>query len=112
MSQRKKINSSRVNLTISLVFHIVAIGALFFFAGREGMLGKRLKEITVSIAPKEKKPEPAKPKAAEPKPEREAEVQEAQVQPRGTRDLDGFIHRERIARPAGGCPAGSALPGA
>ncbi len=67
MSQRKKVNSPRVNLIISLVFHTIAIGALFFFAGREGMLGKRLKEITVSIAPKEKKPEPVKPKPPEPK---------------------------------------------
>jgi outer membrane biosynthesis protein TonB len=67
MRQRKKVNSPRVNLIISLVFHSLAIGALFFFAGREGMLGKRLKQITVSIAPKEKKPEPPKPKPAEPK---------------------------------------------
>jgi outer membrane biosynthesis protein TonB len=67
MSRRKKVNSPRVNLVISLVFHSIAIGAIFFFAGREGMLGKRLKEITVSIAPKEKKPEPPKPKPVEPK---------------------------------------------
>jgi hypothetical protein len=67
MNQRKKVNSPRVNLIISVVFHTFAIGAIFFFAGREGMLGKRLKEITVSIAPKEKKPEPAKPKPVEPK---------------------------------------------
>jgi outer membrane biosynthesis protein TonB len=67
MSQRKKVNSPKVNLTISLVFHGLVIAALFFFASREGMLGKRLKEITVSIAPKEKKPEVPKPKTAEPK---------------------------------------------
>ena len=56
--KHKRVNSPRVNLIISLVFHSVAIGALFFFAGREGMLGKKVKEITVSIAPKQKKPEP------------------------------------------------------
>ena len=67
MSKRKKINSAKVNLAISVVFHTLALGAIFFFAGREGMLGKKLKQITVSIAPKEKKPEPAKPKPAEPK---------------------------------------------
>ena len=67
MSRRKKTNSAKVNLIISLTFHSLAIGALFFFAGREGMLGKRLKEITVSLAPKEKKPELPKPKLAEPK---------------------------------------------
>jgi TonB family protein len=67
MSQRKKVNSPRVNLIISMGFHTVAIGAIFFFAGREGMLGKRVKQLTVSIAPKQKKPEPEKPKPAEPK---------------------------------------------
>ena len=69
MIQRKKINSSKVNLTISLVFHSIIIVAAFFFAAREGMLGKKLKEITVTMVPKEKKPEPPKEKPAEPKPE-------------------------------------------
>lgn len=67
MSQRKKRNSSKVNLTISAIFHSLLILAVFFFAAREGMLGKKLKEITVTMVPKEKKPEPPKPKPAEPK---------------------------------------------
>jgi protein TonB len=66
---RKKRNDSKVNLTISIVFHTLLIGAIFFLAAREGMLGKKLKEITVTLAPKEKKPEPPKEKPAEPKPE-------------------------------------------
>lgn len=66
---RKKRNDSKVNLTISIIFHTLMIGAIFFFAAREGMLGKKLKEITVTLAPKEKKPEPPKEKPAEPKPE-------------------------------------------
>jgi TonB family protein len=69
MMQRKKRNSSRVNLIVSVVFHTVAIGALFFFAAREGMLGKKLKQLTVTMVPKEKKPEPPKEKPPEPKPE-------------------------------------------
>jgi len=69
MIQRKKVNSSKVNLTISLVFHSVLIALAFFFAAREGMLGKKLKEITVTIAPKEKKPEPPKQQPAEAKTE-------------------------------------------
>jgi TonB family protein len=41
--------------------------AIIFLAAREGMLGKKLKEITVTMAPKEKKPEPPKEKPPEPK---------------------------------------------
>jgi protein TonB len=67
MIQRRKRNSSRVNLTISVVVHSLLIFAVFFFAAREGMLGKKLREITVTMVPKEKKPEPPKEKPAEPK---------------------------------------------
>jgi protein TonB len=69
MIQRRKRNSSKINLTISLVFHSVLILAVFFFAAREGMLGKKLKQITVTMVPKEKKPEPPKEKPPEPKAE-------------------------------------------
>jgi len=69
MIQRRKRNSSKINLTISLVFHGLIIVVAFFFAAREGMLGKKLKQITVTMVPKEKKPEPPKEKPEEPKPE-------------------------------------------
>jgi TonB family protein len=65
--QRRKRNSSRVNLTISAIFHTVLIGAVVFFAAREGILGNKLKQITVTMVPKEKKPEPPKEKPPEPK---------------------------------------------
>ncbi len=64
---RQKRNSSKVYLTISVIFHTLLIGSLFFLAAREGMLGKRFKEFTVTLAPKEKKPEPPKAKPVEPK---------------------------------------------
>jgi TonB family protein len=67
MQQRRKRNSSKVNLTISLVVHSVLVIGLIIFAAREGMLGKRLKEISVTLAPKEKKPEPPKEKPPVPK---------------------------------------------
>jgi TonB family protein len=69
MIQRKKRNSSKINLVISMVFHGTLIFAVFFFAAREGILGKKLKQLTVVMVPKEKKPEPPKPKPEEPKPE-------------------------------------------
>jgi hypothetical protein len=67
MIQRKKRNSSKVNLSISLVFHVLLIAAAGFFAAREGILGKKLKELTVTMVPKEKPPEPPKQKEPEPK---------------------------------------------
>jgi len=67
MIQRKKRNSSKVNLVFSIVFHSALVLAMVFFAAREGILGKKLKEITVTMVPKEKKPEPPKEKPVAPK---------------------------------------------
>jgi hypothetical protein len=46
---RKRRNSSRVNLLISLVFHGAIVLALVYFAAREGLLGKQLRKIAVEI---------------------------------------------------------------
>ena len=69
IQQRKKHNSSKVNLTISFIFHSILILVIFFFAAREGLVGKKLKQLAVTMVPKEKKPEPPKEKAPEPKAE-------------------------------------------
>jgi len=69
MIHKKKKNSSKVNLTISTIVHSALVGALVFFAAKEGLLGKKLKQLTVTMVPKEKKPEPPKEKAPEPKTE-------------------------------------------
>src|SRR5213596_205615 len=55
---RKK-NSPKVNLTISIVIH--ALGA--YWAAHEGVLGKKLQELSVGLLPKEKKVEPKKEEA-------------------------------------------------
>jgi hypothetical protein len=67
MIPRKKRNSSKVNLTISIVFHTAVVLAMVYLAARQGILGAKLKEITVTLAPKEKKPEPPKEKPPVPK---------------------------------------------
>ena len=68
---RKKKNSSKVNLTISFVVHTVLVVALFYFAAREGLLGKKIQhKITAEIVkekPPEKPKEPEKPKIEPPK---------------------------------------------
>ncbi len=62
---RKKRNSSKVNLAISLGFHTILLAALFYFAAREGLLGKKIQKISVEMV-KEKQPEKAKEKPKEP----------------------------------------------
>ena len=75
---KKPKNSSKANLVISAIFHAILIGAAFYFAARTGMLGEKIKSITVTREEKpkekpkepEKKPEPPKetPKVETPKP--------------------------------------------
>ncbi|HEX4644534.1 MAG TPA: TonB family protein [Verrucomicrobiae bacterium] len=74
--QRRKKNSPKVNLTFSLVFHGLIVGLILFWAAHEGVLGKKLKEITVAIVPKEKKPEPEKPPPKIEPPKEEPKVQD------------------------------------
>jgi TonB family protein len=74
---RKKRNSSKVNLMISLAFHALLVIVVLYFAARSGLLGKQLKKITVTMEkekPPVKPPEPPKveppkevPKAEPPK---------------------------------------------
>ena len=74
---RRKKHASKVSLVVSAVFHGLIIAALVFFAAREGYLGKQLKTIAVTMAPKEKPPEPKKPK----EPEKPVEPPPEQPQP-------------------------------
>jgi outer membrane biosynthesis protein TonB len=79
---RKKRNSSKVNLLISFIFHAVIVSLLFYFAAREGLLGKQLKKIAVEMV-KEKPPErpkpPEKPKVEPPKQEQPKPVEKPKV---------------------------------
>jgi|SRR6516225_9371339 hypothetical protein len=80
---RKKRNSSKINLIFSVVFHGLIIVAVVFFAAHEGILGKRMKQLTATLVPKEKPPEPPKQKAPEPKVEtpKVAQVPKAALTP-------------------------------
>ena len=57
---RRKRNSTKVNLTISIVIHVVLLGIAAFWAAREGYAGKGLQALTASLVPKEKKADTAK----------------------------------------------------
>ena len=68
--QRKKRNTSKVNLLISFIFHTLIVLAMFYFAARQGLLGKQMKKIAVEMVkekPPEKPKEPEKPKVETPK---------------------------------------------
>jgi type IV secretory pathway VirB10-like protein len=65
----RKRNSTKVNLVISVIFHSVIVLALFFFAAKQGMLGKKMKTLTAELVQKEKPPEKPKEKPPEPKPD-------------------------------------------
>ncbi|HTI98640.1 MAG TPA: energy transducer TonB [Dongiaceae bacterium] len=64
---RRKRPSSKVNLTFSIIFHSVLLAVVFFFAAREGLVGKKMQALTATLVPKEKKAEPPKAKPEEPK---------------------------------------------
>jgi outer membrane biosynthesis protein TonB len=66
-NRRKAKRASRVSVAISAGFHLILVGVLLFFAAREGLLGKQLKKIAVTMVPKEKTPEKPKEKPPEPK---------------------------------------------
>ena len=87
---RKKRNSSKVNLLISFIFHTLIVLAMFYFAARQGLLGKQMKKIAVEMVkekPPEKPKEPEKPKVEPPKlempktVEKPREVEEAKAAP-------------------------------
>jgi TonB family protein len=62
--KRKQRNSTKVNLILSAIFHGAIVGALLYFAAREGLLGQQIKKIAVEMV-KEKPKEPVKPKEPE-----------------------------------------------
>ncbi len=86
--ERKKRNSSKVNLMISFTFHALIVLVALYFAARQGLLGKQLKKISIEMVkekPPEKPKEPEKPKAEPPKEEAKPEppkvVEEAKAAP-------------------------------
>jgi outer membrane biosynthesis protein TonB len=83
LPERKRRKPSRISFFVSLALHIVMGLAIFYVAARQGILGKKMKEITAVIVPKdEKKPEPQKPKD-EPKVE-QAKPETARTEPAKT----------------------------
>jgi TonB family protein len=108
IQQRTKRNSSKVNLIVSLVFHSILVACIFYFAAKEGLLGKKLKQLTVTME-KVKKPEPAKEKPQEPKPE-QPKPQEAKTSVPQPKVETVQAPPPAAASAAGPAPAAVALP--
>jgi outer membrane biosynthesis protein TonB len=101
---RKPRNSSKINMVISIVFH-VAIGLVaFYFAAKGGVLGKQMQKLAVSMV-KEKPPEkpktPEKPKEVE----QPKEVPKLAVTPKMTAPRDVAPAAASTAPPAYAPPA-------
>jgi TonB family protein len=107
MTPRKRKPPSRLSVVISLVIHGLIIAALGFFAAREGYLGKEVKKLAVSLAPKEKpKPPEEKPKEKPPEPK--------PVEPAKTPEPAPVVEAPKLATsappPASLKPAGVEVP--
>ena len=59
-SSRKKRNTTKTNVIIAILVHLLMAVAGTFWAAHEGMLGAKLQNLAVFIVPKEKKPEEKK----------------------------------------------------
>ena len=66
--QRRKRNSSKINLAFSIVFHTVILLGAFYFAAREGIMGDKMKTLVATL-------EQPKPKVETPKPKEEPKVE-------------------------------------
>jgi outer membrane biosynthesis protein TonB len=79
LPERHKKKQKPVALVLSILFHIMLAGGLFYLAAREGVLGKQMRTLVAVSVPEEKKKVEQKPKD-EPKVERPKE--EAKVESR------------------------------
>lgn len=106
--QRKKSNSSKVNLIISVTFHSILVGVIFYFAAKEGLLGKKLRQLTVTME-KVKKPEPPKEKPQEPKIQPKTQEAKAAAVPQPKVETTQ-APPPAVASAAAAAPAAVALP--
>jgi TonB family protein len=102
--KRNSRNSSKVNLIISLVFHGLIIVALVYFAAREGVLGKQIKKLAVSMVhekPPDKPKTPDKPKEDVPK----VDVPKLTVAPKMSEPKEAPTTTASVAPPTSAPPA-------
>lgn len=111
---RKQSRTSRLSVAISAGLHALVIGALVFVAAREGILGKQLKKIAVTMVPKERLPEkpkePPREKPPEPPPEPKPDVQPPKTEPTQPVALPAAASRTAAATAPAATAAAIAAP--
>jgi len=75
MSQRRKSDSSKLNLAVSFVFHSLLILAVFYFAAKQGLVGDRMKSLVATLEQQKPKEAPKPPKE-EPKVEQSKQAEQ------------------------------------
>jgi TonB family protein len=82
--QRRKRNTAKSNLTLSIILHVILFGFAAWWAANEGMLGKKMQELSVLLVPREKKADKPVEKKAEQKAAEEKKVEETKTTPTKT----------------------------
>lgn len=110
---RKKQKVSKVGVAVSILLHAGIITLLAVLAAREGLLGRRLKIIAVTMvpkeAPREKPKEISRPKPLEQPPELTPAAEPVKVEPPELKDPPPVRPLEPIAPPSL-APAPSVAP--
>lgn len=75
MSQRRKRESSKVNLVISFIFHSLLVIGVFYFAARQGLVGEKMKSLVATLEQQKPKEIPKPPKE-EPKVEQAKQIEQ------------------------------------
>jgi TonB family protein len=75
MSQRRKRESSKVNLVVSFIFHSLLVIGVFYFAARQGLVGEKMKSLVATLEQQKPKETPKPPKE-EPKVEQAKQVEQ------------------------------------
>jgi len=99
--KRQKKNSTKVNLVLSVLFHVLIILGLGIFAASQGVLGDKAKEFVVALAPKE----PEKPPEKTPEPPK----MEKPVEP--PKDLPPLSQPDPTPAPSSAPPPAQVVPG-
>lgn len=85
---RRRGNSTKVNVIIAVVVHVILFGAAAYWAAQQGILGERMRELSVSLVRGEKKEE---------KPEKKEE----KAEPVKKVDVAKIVEQARTATPTG-----------
>jgi TonB C terminal len=101
---RKKRNSSKVSLLISLAFHALLVIVMIYFAARSGLLGKQLQKISVTMEKEKPVVKPPEPPKVEP-PKEAPKVESPKIVDAPKAQAPSVIAQPTVATPAAELPS-------